>query len=96
MRLLVFCGTRAAIERFDMLPDWQVIVAIYPTEQKKEMLKAFWKNPDAKLAVDHSMILGWNFPADTIPLFDASWRYAPDAPESIQAVARVRRLPPGL
>jgi hypothetical protein len=92
MRLLVFCGTRKAIERFDMEPDWLVIASIYPPEQRQQTVKDFREMPGAKMAVDRSMIHGWHAPDDTVVLFDASWSYGPDQPESIQAVARAVRF----
>lgn len=90
MRLLVFCGSRKAIERFDMNPEWDIIVSIYPAKQREETLLAFRTIPGAKLAVDRSMILGWRAPDDTVVLFDKSWPYDPKSAESIQAAARVR------
>lgn len=89
MRLLVFCGTRKAIERFDMDPLWVVIVAQYPPEQRAQMIKEFCDTPEAKLAVDRSMLFGWRAPADTAVLFDPSWPYHAGSAESLQAVARV-------
>lgn len=89
MRLLVFCGTRKAIERFDMEPDWLIIVNIFPPVQRQQIVKAFREMPDAKMAVDRSMLHGWRAPVDTVVLFDKSWPYAPDSAESIQAAARV-------
>lgn len=89
MRLLVFCGTRKAIERFDAAPDWLIIVNLFPMEQSQQTVEAFRGTPNAKMAVDRSMIRGWRAPNDTVVLFDRSWPYAPDSAESIQAAARV-------
>lgn len=89
MRLLVFCGTRKSIERFDMAPDWKVIVSAYPPFMRQKMVQDFCDTPGAKLAVDRSMLHGWRAPADTVVLFDTSWPYRRDDPESIQAAARV-------
>lgn len=88
-RLLVFCGTRKAIERFD-LAGWLVIVPEYPMKQRQALIGEFCSTPDCRLAVlGKSFAIGWRAPADTLVLFDPSWPYGPDAPESIQAVARV-------
>jgi hypothetical protein len=38
------------------------------------------------------MLAGWRAPADTFVLFDPSWPYGPNSPESIQAVSRVSGL----
>jgi hypothetical protein len=89
MRLLVYCGTRKAIERFDMDPDWEIAVPAYK-ERLTDIIKKFQDNPNAKLAVQGNfMIHGWRAPADTVVLFDKSWPYALDSGESIQAAARV-------
>ncbi len=91
MRLLVFCGTRKAIERFDMEPDWEIAVPAYK-EQLPEIMKRFCDNPNAKLAVQGKfMIYGWRTPKDTVVLFDHSWPYEMNSAESLQAVARVGR-----
>lgn len=93
MRLLVFCGTRAAIEKFDMQPDWKILTTNYPQEQRMETIKWFCNTSDAKLALQGKfMIMGWRAPDDTAILFHSSWRYGPDTPEWIQAAARVREL----
>lgn len=93
MRLLVFCGTRKAIERFSIERDWLIIVSIYPLAARQQTLKIFSERSDGKLAVDRSMLHGWRAPPNTVVLFDASWPFAPGSPESIQAAARVERLP---
>lgn len=87
-RMLVFCGTRKAIERYDMLPDWAIICAPYPPEQRQKTLNDWLAIPGAKLAVDRSMLHGWRCPSDTLLLFDPSWPWGPDRPETMQAVAR--------
>lgn len=87
--ILVYCGNRMAIERYDTLPDWQVIVGIYPDEQRQEIVERWRDTPGGKLACDHSMLYGWRAPAGTLVLFDASWPFARDSAETIQAVARV-------
>jgi len=90
MHLLVFCGTRKAIERFDMQPDWFILVPQYPQEQRAQTIKDFCEMPGGKMAVlGPSFAIGWRAPADTAVLFDPSWKYGPDSAESIQAVARV-------
>jgi len=91
-RILVFCGDRTAIERFDMLPDWQVIVGRYTAAQKARILLNFRANRNAKLAVDRSMITGWRAPADTIVLFDPSWKHPHGSPEWHQATMRIDQL----
>lgn len=92
MRILVFCGTRDAIERFDMQPDWEIIVNQFPLAQRNEIVRKFINNPNGKLAVDRCMIFGWGAPPDTFVLFDPSWPFGRDAPETKQAVGR-RRVP---
>jgi aspartate/methionine/tyrosine aminotransferase len=89
MRLLVFCGSRAAIQRFDMDPDWAVIVMQYPLAQRQEIVNQFCATPGAKLAVDKCMLHGWRAPDDTAVLFDPSWPWHAGSAESLQAVARV-------
>jgi hypothetical protein len=89
MRLLVYCGTRAAIEKFDMA-GWPLLVPQYPPEQRQKIIEEFRSTLNAKLAVlGKAFIIGWRAPADTAVLFDASWPYGPDQAESIQAAARV-------
>ena len=88
MRLLVFCGNRAAIEKFDMA-GWPILVPIFGAEQRKEVMRAFYNDPDGKLAVlGKFMITGWRAPEDSMVLFDSSWPYGPDSPEWRQAAAR--------
>lgn len=89
MRILVFCGTRSAIEKYDTQTDWTVIVHQYSKDQKAKMIADFCNDPYAKYAVDRSMLHGWRAPAGTFVLFDPSWPYAPDSAGSIQAAARV-------
>jgi hypothetical protein len=92
MRLLVFCGTRKAIEKFDMA-GWLVLVPQYPPEQRQQIINEFCSTLNCRLAVlgKGYTLLGWRAPADTAVLFDPSWPYGPDQPESIQAAARVAR-----
>jgi hypothetical protein len=91
MRLLVFCGTREAINRFDAV-GWPIIVGIYSSVQRQEIVEAFRADPNGRLAVTRCMLAGWRAPADTFVLFDPSWPYGPNSPESIQAVSRVSGL----
>jgi len=87
MRLLVFCGQRSAIERFDMA-GWPIIVGQYPPAQRSKILAAFKADPNGRLAVDRCMTTGWRAPHDTFILFDPSWPFPKDSPYTIQAVAR--------
>lgn len=90
MHLLVYCGTRKAIERFDMQPDWFILVPQYPPAQRQQIIKDFCEMPGGKMAVlGKGFALGWRAPADTAVLFDPSWPYPMDSGESIQACARV-------
>lgn len=94
MRLLVFCATRDALAKFDMQPDWSVCAAILPYEERGKLVAAFQADENAKMAVDRSMSQGWRAPANTFILFDPSWPYAMNAPETIQATMRVDALYP--
>jgi hypothetical protein len=89
MRLLVFCGSRKAIEKFDMA-GWLVLVGAYTSEHRQQILAEFAADPNCRLAADRSAIFGWRAPDNTVVLFDPSWKYSPDSPETYQAVARVR------
>jgi hypothetical protein len=94
MRLLVFCGTRKTIERFDMEPGWLILVPQYPPAQRQQILTEFCSTPDSRLAIQGTfMIHGWRAPSDTVVLFDTTWPYGRDAAESIQAAARVAHFP---
>jgi hypothetical protein len=89
MRMLVYCGSRAAIEKFDMA-GWLLLVSQYPAAQRQEIINEFCSTPNARMAVlGPAFAFGWRAPADTAVLFDPSWPFAPDSPENIQAVARV-------
>lgn len=90
MRMLVFCGTLDAIERFDAEPDWEIIVTQTPLSQRTEIVARFLANPNGKLAVTRCMISGWGAPHNTFVLFDPSWPFGPHAAETKQAVARRR------
>lgn len=91
MRLLVFCGTRKALERFAADPEWK---AVRPNlrDAMPEIVKWFHATPNAKMAMQgRAMLHGWRAPADTQILFDVSWSYGPDSAEWLQAASRVSR-----
>lgn len=87
MRLLVFCGRRG-IERFDMLPGWNIWVPAYGRERQAQIIQHFHDEPQAALAVGPQMATGWRAPADTVILFDHSWPFPMDHAYSIQAIGR--------
>jgi hypothetical protein len=87
-RILIFCATRKAIEKYDMA-GVPIVVGIYPPQHRAETVRKFCEDPNGVLAVDRSMLTGWRAPADTFVTFDASWQYGPADPETIQARGRV-------
>jgi hypothetical protein len=94
-RFIIFCGTRAAIERYDMAG---VPILVYQYRERfEEILKVFAADPNGQLAV-HMMpaVMGFHVPSDTFTVFDASWRWDKDHPNTIQALGRVlsRFTPP--
>lgn len=89
-RILIFCGTRAAIERYDMAG---VPIMVYQYKTKfEEILKTFAADPNGQLAMDaQGGAFGFHVPSDTFVVFDASWPYGADHPITIQAKGRASR-----
>ena len=92
-RMLIFVGTRAALEAYDMagypILNWQLMRA-----HGGELLKAFRESSDGVLVVTNMQTsYGFSVPHDTFIVFDESWRWADDHPYTIQAKGR-RRFPP--
>lgn len=87
-RILIFCGTRAAIEKYDKA-GVPILVPLYPREQREQEIAKFRDTEGATLAVLGTfMAVGWHTPSDTFVVFDKSWRYGPSDPETIQAANR--------
>lgn len=86
--ILIFCGTRAAIEKYDM-SGVATLVTMYPYEKRKDVLNSFCSGKTAILACDISGCQGWRAPKGTFIVFDKSWWRKPDDPYTIQAVGRV-------
>ncbi len=88
MRLLVFCGTRAALNWYAEQLGWIAADNSWTIEQRANAVEWFRRNESANLAVSTAFLHGWRAPADTQVLFDPSWRWGPDSPEWKQAAAR--------
>ena|ERR1700740_121541 len=88
-RMLIFVGTRAALEKYDMagVP----IMTRQLQSQFIETLKTFIANPNGQLVLTTLFVTGYRVPSDTFIVFDESWPYDRDHPNTIQAKGRVRR-----
>lgn len=87
-RILIFCGTRAAVERYDMA-GIPILTGLYSAEVREKTLYHFNISDDGLLAVSPGMLHGFHVVPDTLVVFDSSWVHGHDDPRTIQAKARV-------
>jgi hypothetical protein len=89
MKLLVFCGTKAAIRAFADCEGWLTIDGADDDKTRRSTLRKFMFSASNNLATGAGMAVGWRAPRGTRVLFDATWPYAMNDPHTIQAMARI-------
>ncbi len=90
-RILIFVGTRKALEQYD-LAGVPILTRLIPEEQREKTIYDFSMSDDGVLVADGSVVGGWRVPHDTFVVFDESWTYASDHPRTIQAKGRAQRV----
>ena len=88
MRLLVFCGTKEAMQRYAADPKWQCLPPETTMAERYAAIERFKSAEGACLVVNRALVTGWRAPADTQVLFDPSWPWGPGSPEWTQATTR--------
>lgn len=86
-RMLIFVGTRAALERYEAV-GVSVLSGALGRHVVEKTLYDFSVSDEGWLAAGVAFVTGYRVPADTFIVFDQSWKYGPDDPYTMQAKAR--------
>lgn len=88
-RILVFVGTREALEQYD-LAGVPIITPQLGETVCEQTVRHFSMTDDGVLVVAYNFpVTGWRVPSDTFVVFDESWPHDKDHPRTMQAKARV-------
>lgn len=97
LKLVVFVGNRKALERWDMVEGTTVLLPAHPSGERVAIINAFNAAESGILVIYATasfMAAGYHvIDENTMVVFDTSWPYAPNDPITIQAKARVRKIP---